>query len=395
MARADDATLKALYDNHRWFELRELISKQKAPIFYQGVVACAFNDLRRCEKILARVWRAAPTSEESMEARRTLASAYFTHGKYRRALAEVDAILKIKPADSDAVSGRPVLGVLAEYPDQEIARRHVTVKLHDGGLPFSINGVQATYWFDTGAELSVMTESEASRFGLKSHPTALSVGDVNGTQVSTRIVVADELSIGTVHLRHVAFLVLPDEQPPFNQQSPGSRGLIGLPVLLALENIKWGADDTFEIGGASIGTPSERSSAHSVDHAGMCFDGNHPVVQLDHAGRTLDFALDTGASNTDLYPPFTEAFPELIRGAAKTDSYKMEGVGGAKYMDAATLESVEFKIGGFPVTLKPAGVLLKPTTNASKFFAGNLGIDLLQQAHKTTFDFRKMILVLQ
>jgi hypothetical protein len=73
----------------------------------------------------------------------------------------------------------------------------------------------------------------------------------------------------------------------------------------------------------------------------------------------------------------------------------MEGAGGAKYMEAATLESLKFSIGGFPATLKSVGVLLKPTTNASRFFAGNLGIDLLQQAHKTTFDFRRMTLRLQ
>jgi hypothetical protein len=104
--------------------------------------------------------------------------------------------------------------------------------------------------------------------------------------------------------------------------------------------------------------------------------------------------LDTGATNTDLYPPFASAFPELIRAATKTDSYKMEGVGGAKYLEAAIVESLKFSIGGFPASLKSVGVLLEPTTDASRFFAGNLGIDLLQQAHQTTFDFKAMTLTL-
>jgi len=84
-------------------------------------------------------------------------------------------------------------------------------------------------------------------------------------------------------------------------------------------------------------------------------------VQLEYDNRPLDFALDTGVTNTDLYPPFASAFPEFIRSATKTDSYKMEGVGGAKYMEAATLESLKFSIGGFPAVLKSVGVLLKPT----------------------------------
>ena len=73
----------------------------------------------------------------------------------------------------------------------------------------------------------------------------------------------------------------------------------------------------------------------------------------------------------------------------------MEGVGGAQYRQAATVESLQFSIGGFPATLKSTGVLLQPTTDASRFFAGNLGIDLLQQAHKTTFDFKAMTLSLE
>ena len=261
------------------------------------------------------------------------------------------------------------------------------VELRHGGLPFSINGVQATYWFDTGAELSVMSESEAKRFRLRIYSAAVKVGDVNGTQVGARVAVADELSIGSVRVKHAGFLVLPDNQPPFNEQSVGSKGLIGLPVLLALNRFVWGADRKFEIGPE----PSNRK----MSHPNVCFDGNHPVVQVRYDDRGVAFTLDTGATNTDLYPPFAAAFPELVRSAVQTDSYKMEGVGGARYVRGAMLKSLRFSIGGFPVTLKSAGVLLKPTTGSSKFYDGNLGIDLLQQAHETIFDFKAMTLTLR
>lgn len=142
------------------------------------------------------------------------------------------------------------------------------VKLQDDGLPFSINGVHATYWFDTGADLSVLSESEAKRFGLQIHSASVQVGDVNGTQVPTRIAVADEFSIGSIPVKHVAFLIFPDNQPPFDQQAPGSRGLIGLPVLLAFRTFAWGADKGFEIGSA----PAQRTQ-----HADLCFDGKPPA----------------------------------------------------------------------------------------------------------------------
>ena len=295
-AQKDDTKLKSLYDGHKWFELRDSVGEGGAPAFYQGAVACAFNEERRCEKRLADVFNSAPRSDEAIEAHRILASAYFTRGEYKKAVTQVDAILSLRPTDADALSDQAVFSALADTPDQQIAGRHTTVQLEDGGLPFSINGVHATYWFDTGAELSVLTESEAKRFGLQAHPLSVQVGDVNGTRVNTRIAVADELSTGSIRIRHVAFLVLPDNQPPFNDQSPGSRGLIGIPVLLAFKTFVWGADKSFKIG--------PESSNKRVPHAGLCFDGNHPVVQVAYENRPLAFTLDTGATNTDLYPPF-------------------------------------------------------------------------------------------
>lgn len=384
----DRPDLKSLYDAHRWFELRDSVAKGTAPVFYQGAVACAFNDLHRCEKKLVPVIKSFPQSDDAIEAHRLLASAYMRQGKYREALAQVTALLALRPGDSDARDDLPLLSVLREFPDQEaVRRRSTTLRLQDNGLPITINGVQATYWFDTGADVSVLSESEAKHFGLRVLAVPIKVGDVTGAQADSRVAVADDLSIGSIRLRHVAFLVFSDDQPPFNQSPPGSRGLVGIPVLLALQRFVWGADRKFEIG--------LTSSIQSAPHADLCFDGHHPVVQIQFENRSLALALDTGATNTDLYPPFATAFPDLIRTAAKTDSYKTEGVGGAKNMDAATLSSLHFSIGGFPVVLSPAAVLLTRTTEASKFFHGNLGIDLLQQAHKTAFDFKAMTLTLQ
>ena len=61
-------------------------------------------------------------------------------------------------------------------------------------------------------------------------------------------------------------------------------------------------------------------------------------------------------------------------------------------MEAATLESLKFSIGRILGMLKSAGVMLKLTADSSKFFAGNLGVELSQQAHKTAFDFKRRVL---
>ena len=99
--RADDANLKSLYDAHRLFDLRDAVEKGGASVFYQGAVACVFNDLRRCEKEMAAVVKANPQSEEAVNAHFLLAMVYLVHGKYREELAQLNAILAIRPERSD------------------------------------------------------------------------------------------------------------------------------------------------------------------------------------------------------------------------------------------------------------------------------------------------------
>jgi hypothetical protein len=160
--------LKSVFDGRRWFELRGSAAGKRASPFYQGVVACAFNDLHRCKAKLGAVIKAHRKSDEAIEAHKRLVSYYLIHGQYREAQAEDNAVLAIKPGDYDALSILPLLAAFSQSPDQQTERkRPTTLQLQDGGLPFSINGVEATYWFDTGANVSVLSESEAKRFGLE------------------------------------------------------------------------------------------------------------------------------------------------------------------------------------------------------------------------------------
>lgn len=39
-----DPDLRSLYETHQWFRLRDAVRETKAPAFYRGAVACAFDD---------------------------------------------------------------------------------------------------------------------------------------------------------------------------------------------------------------------------------------------------------------------------------------------------------------------------------------------------------------
>lgn len=52
-------------------------------------------------------------------------------------------------------------------------------------------------------------------------------------------------------LRNVTFLVVPSEQAPFSDLPAGKQGILGFPVLLSFEKIRWGVDRAFEMGSRS------------------------------------------------------------------------------------------------------------------------------------------------
>jgi hypothetical protein len=56
---------------------------------------------------------------------------------------------------------------------------------------------------------------------------------------------------------------------------------------------------------------------------------------------------------------------------------------------------VTLQVGGQVVSLKPAHVLVKQSSDTSSWAAGNLGMDLLNQARTITVDFHAMTLSLQ
>lgn len=95
---------------------------------------------------MAAIDKVNPKSDYAVNAHYLLAMAYMVHGKYREELAQLNVILAIRPGRLDVTSLRSLVAILAEFPDQKVVHRAFsTLDLQNAGLPFSINGVQATY----------------------------------------------------------------------------------------------------------------------------------------------------------------------------------------------------------------------------------------------------------
>ena len=119
-------SLRSLYDQHRYFELRDAIKGQNAPALYVGTVASAFNNTKRAGKYLRRVIKLEPTSDNAYEAYEQLACLYARLGRNREAVQQFNRMLAIKPNSPDVQNVRPLFSGFSRYPDQSLGKKHST-----------------------------------------------------------------------------------------------------------------------------------------------------------------------------------------------------------------------------------------------------------------------------
>ena len=383
-------SLQQLYDQHRWFELRGSVGSQEAPALYRGAVASAFNDRPKAEKYLNEVIGSAPRSQDAENAREKLADLYNRAGMSREALRQFDAILRVHPGRSDVKNVRPIFASFSHYPDQSIGKQHRTLvhaEVSKKGvvIPVTVNGKTVHWGLDTDFSMSIMSESEARLLGLVVDNVSAQAGDSNGGSTQVRATVVRRLSIGDVQLRNVPFIVMPDSQEPWNELPSGKKGLIGLPVAVALKAIRWKADGTFE-----IGFEPDRLAVRKDE---ICFDGLNPITRAHSEGKELDFILDTGNSvSTELWSRFSDDFSARVKQEGTKSTKQILEVGGTSVREMTVLPEVDLRVGGLDTKLKPAEIFSTPV--GDRFHHGLLGMDVLSQAGEVRIDFRSMTLSL-
>ncbi len=199
--------------------------------------------------------------------------------------------------------------------------------------------------------ISSMSESEARRLGLRIREVRGSMGVVTGGKTEFRTAVAEDLNVGHVRLKNVSFAVFRDDQEPWILLSPGERGLLGIPVLLAFGTLRWAQD-----GAVEIGSNSGRRNPRSTD---LYFDEDHLVAGAEFQDSKLPLTLDTGAEDTYLYGAFAQRFADLLGQSGTRESREVRGVGHAEHFEAITVPELVLRVGGFQTTLRRAHVLLK------------------------------------
>lgn len=250
-----------------------------------------------------------------------------------------------------------------------------------GLMNIPVSFADSTYYFvfDTGANLSVITESYARKSNLRMLNVKFKVRAITGLQVHASLGIADELKLGEISVKNAVFMVFPDSALSFARGAYTIKGIIGFPIIEQLQEIR--------INKNAMIIP-QQAVDRNIRNFGV--DELLPVINVAYDTDTLAFTFDTGAQFTFLNEPFYRRYKKLIDSAGKALDMQIGGAGGIAKTKAYKIPQIEINVAGQPALIKDVSVKTISNTPKDKLYYGNFGQDIMNQFKEMVISFRYM-----
>jgi len=245
--------------------------------------------------------------------------------------------------------------------------------------PVKSNGVSEDFIFDTGANLSTISESQAKKMNLTLFEQNVDVGSSTKINVQSKLAVADSLYVGDILFENVVFLVMSDDQLTFPEVNYKIHGIVGFPVIHQLEEVHLHKNGNITV----PKSPKEKKLKN------MVLEGLNPVVKIISNNDTLLFTFDTGAKNSELSFKYFNEHKGEIENRGELQTNERRGAGGQTTIKEYLLKNFPMKIGTKNTTLTEISVTLEEY-DFNKYFDGNLGQDAFTQFNTLVINFKYM-----
>jgi predicted aspartyl protease len=321
---------------------------------------------------------------------------------YKSAGFAVDALLNGKAGKLDSAdiisytNAQYITQTLANVASQTIQKQgdvHIKTKKDKAGLivlPVVVNTSkkETQYIFDSGANISVMTESEAKKHNLRMlKGKNINIGGATGNKVQSKLGVADSIKIGTITLYNVVFIVFPDKALTFKAFlfRYKIKGIIGYPVMQQLKEVQISKNEIF-----IPETTTQKSFSNLV------LMGYTPTIQAGNKyGDTLNYIFDSGAKASHFFCTYFEKYKADILQNSKMKKVGVAGAGQQKRISVYEFETEEIKTAGISAKLEDVYAYPTEVTAHYKGVYGIIGLDFIQKFKKTTLNFEYMYIAFE
>ena len=240
----------------------------------------------------------------------------------------------------------------------------------------TVNGITSSWFFDTGAEITTITESLARQMGVRPVGMTIRVGTMT-SDVSGGVGIIDRLQIGSAYAENVPVLILPDAQLKLGNVHQID-GILGLQVMVAFGRIAWvDGGRMLALGDAA---PKTRRTAPRI----FWHDEGVGVPIRTSTGIAGAF-LDTGANATNWRPGGMSLLDPKLLAGAKEKTMHVGGAGGVVEVKQRELPDLTFELGSIPVRLRGVSIVSTDKTGAAQ-----VGMDAVSQFGSFILDFEQM-----
>ncbi len=392
---ADVGPLQQLADKNRFFELRRELEQQgwssAETLCFQAVIASRFGHEGEGIEGLQKILETKPGPETARKTHEEMAAAFARLGRYKDASQAWGEALLLTPGNDPERDGndntRALMAALSEVlPETADFGGDITVKathnrLGSWNVPVRVNGAEGQWIFDTGANISTLTETEAKRMGLAVRETKAYVNGSTQKRNALQVAVASDVQLGGAHVHNVVFLVLADEALHIGPMDYQITGILGLPVLRALGRVAISSTGLVRV---------HAQDAIAQGAPNMFFDEESPIVEVVHDQHRLQMFLDTGANAGVLYPSFREAVGRDENPRLRTKREKVAGAGGVIERKTEVVPTLGIEIFGKPIRLKKLSLLPEAPPGSGRYRDGVIGMDALWGGFRLDFDAMRL-----
>jgi predicted aspartyl protease len=245
--------------------------------------------------------------------------------------------------------------------------------------PVKMDTTNEDFIFDTGANLSTISESQAKKMKLKIFGQSVDIGSSTQKEIQSKLAVADSLYVGDILFENVLFIVMPDDQLTFPQINYEIKGIIGFPVIHQLGEVHLKKDGNILI----------PKTASKKTEENMFFEGLNPVVKVASESDTLLFTFDTGAGHTELSFKYFNKHKTDVEKKGEMQTNERGGAGGQVAVKEYILSNFPLQIGKNKTSLDKIPVTLEEY-GFNKYFDGNLGQDVFLKFNTLIINFENM-----
>jgi len=363
-------------------------------IYYEVYLSRAFGQNEKSNQGIDILFQKYPDKFNEVETLKLLevrADNFLHCHEYQKASAVYGAVVMnySQLLDSSGIESyrnvQNLFGALAEVAPQKMHKsKEVLLPSYRNAFnhmmtPVSVNGMKEEFIFDTGADLSTISESQAIKMQIKMIDQSASINSSTQNIVQSKLAVADSFYVGDILFENVVFIVMPDAQLTFPEIDYTIKGIIGFPVIDQMGEVHL-------LKNGNIFIPKEVAKQQEQN---MFFEGLTPVVRLRSNKSALLFTFDTGARSSELSLKYFNEHKLQVKRKGELQKNQRGGAGGI-------VEVTEYMLTDFPLAIGTQQLCLEkiPVTMEqywfNAYFDGNLGQDVFMKFNSLIINFEHM-----